>query len=141
MQNIVIQYFKDYISLKFITSLVSHSSILAWKSPMDIRSWWAMIHGVVKRWTRLSMHTHTHTHTHNGYNSCALQYNPLLSTIYIIICISYYHTPNLSVLSSSAPCLLYLWVCLCFAHTFFVLFKKFLYINDIQYFCLSDLLH
>ena len=27
---------------------VTHSSILAWESPMDRGAWWATVHGVVK---------------------------------------------------------------------------------------------
>ena len=48
--------------------------ILAWRSPMDRRPWWATVHGVAKSWTQLteqsSMHTYIHTyiyiytHTH-----------------------------------------------------------------------------
>ena len=40
------------------------------ENPMD-RDWRATVHGVSKRWTRLTehacahTHTHTHTHTHN----------------------------------------------------------------------------
>jgi len=32
----------------------THSSILAWRIPMDIGAWWAAVHGVTKSWTRLS---------------------------------------------------------------------------------------
>ena len=34
-----------------------HSSILAWKNPMDRAAWWATVHGVTKSWTGLSKHT------------------------------------------------------------------------------------
>ena len=37
----------------------THSSILAWRIPMDRRAWWATVHGVTKSQTRLkplSMH-------------------------------------------------------------------------------------
>ena len=30
--------------------MATHSSILAWKIPMDRRAWWATIHGVAKSW-------------------------------------------------------------------------------------------
>ena len=43
--------------------MVTHSSILAWKNSMDKGAWWAVVHGIAKSWTRLSIHTHTHTHT------------------------------------------------------------------------------
>jgi len=31
--------------------LATHSSILAWKIPMDRGAWWAIVHGVTKSWT------------------------------------------------------------------------------------------
>ena len=31
-----------------------HSSILAWRIPMDRRAWWVALHGVAKSQTRLS---------------------------------------------------------------------------------------
>ena len=40
-------------------SMVTHSSILAWRMPMDKGAWWATVHGVAKSQTRLSeFHTH-----------------------------------------------------------------------------------
>ena len=46
--------------------IATHSSILAWKIPMDRGAWWATVHGIAKGQIRLhdSAHTHTHTHTH-----------------------------------------------------------------------------
>ena len=32
--------------------MATHSSILAWRIPMDRRAWPATIHGVTKSWTR-----------------------------------------------------------------------------------------
>ena len=32
----------------------NHSSILAWRIPMDRGAWVATVHGVAKRWTQLS---------------------------------------------------------------------------------------
>ena len=32
----------------------THSSILAWKNPMDRGAWWAIVPRVAKSWTRLS---------------------------------------------------------------------------------------
>jgi len=29
----------------------NHSSILAWRIPMDTGAWWARVHGVAKSWT------------------------------------------------------------------------------------------
>ena len=31
--------------------MATHSSILAWRMPMDRGAWWATIHGVTKSWT------------------------------------------------------------------------------------------
>ena len=43
--------------------MTTHSSILAWKSPMDRGAWWATVHRVVKSRIRLK-HLNTHTHTY-----------------------------------------------------------------------------
>ena len=34
-------------------SMATHSSVLAWRSPMDTGAWLATVHGVEKSWTRL----------------------------------------------------------------------------------------
>ena len=34
--------------------MATHSSILAWRTPIDREAWWAAIHGVAKSGTRLS---------------------------------------------------------------------------------------
>ena len=34
--------------------MATHSSILAWRIPMDRGAWWATVHGVAKRRTLLS---------------------------------------------------------------------------------------
>ena len=34
--------------------MAAHSSILAWRIPVDRGSWWATVHGVAKSWTRWS---------------------------------------------------------------------------------------
>ena len=31
--------------------MATHSSILAWRSPMDRGAWWAAVHGVTRSWT------------------------------------------------------------------------------------------
>ena len=33
--------------------MATHSSILAWRIPMDKGAWWAIVHGVAKSWTKL----------------------------------------------------------------------------------------
>ena len=38
--------------------MATHSSILAWRIPMDGRAWWARVHGVAKSRTRLSTAHH-----------------------------------------------------------------------------------
>ena len=37
-----------------LVGMAAHSIILAWRIPRDRGAWWAMVHGVVKSWTRLS---------------------------------------------------------------------------------------
>ena len=42
--------------------MATHSSILAWRIPMDRGAWWAKVHGLMKSQTqqkRLSMHAMT----------------------------------------------------------------------------------
>ena len=34
--------------------MATHSSILAWRIPMDRGAWWAAVHGVTKSWILLS---------------------------------------------------------------------------------------
>ena len=34
--------------------VATHSSILAWRIPMDGGAWWATVHGAAKSWTQLS---------------------------------------------------------------------------------------
>ena len=38
--------------------MATHSSILAWKNPMDRGNWQAIVHGVTKSQTQLSIHAH-----------------------------------------------------------------------------------
>ena len=35
-------------------AMATHSSILAWRIPMDRKAWWATVNGVAKSWTLLS---------------------------------------------------------------------------------------
>ena len=39
--------------------MATHSSILAWRIPMDKGAWQAAVHGVAKSWTQLSDFTFT----------------------------------------------------------------------------------
>ena len=41
--------------------MATHSSILAWRIPMDRVTWWATVHGVAKSQTRLSSYTQHRT--------------------------------------------------------------------------------
>ena len=34
--------------------IATHTNILAWRIPVDRGTWWAIVHGVAKSWTRLS---------------------------------------------------------------------------------------
>ena len=34
--------------------MATHSSILAWRIPMDGGAWWTTLHGVTQSWTQLS---------------------------------------------------------------------------------------
>ena len=41
--------------------MATHSSILAWRVPMDRGAWWATVHNIAKSWTRLKqLRTHSH---------------------------------------------------------------------------------
>ena len=40
--------------------MATHSSILAWRIPMDRGAWLAKVHGVAKSWTQLSDLTYLH---------------------------------------------------------------------------------
>ena len=58
--------------------MATHSSVLAWRTPMDRGAWWSVSHGVAELDTteRLSTqhaHTHTHTHTHTRKMPYALK--------------------------------------------------------------------
>ena len=44
--------------------MATHSSILAWRIPMDRGAQRAIVRGVAKSQIRLSDYTDTHTHTH-----------------------------------------------------------------------------
>ena len=52
------------------------------KNSMDREAWQATVHGVAKRWTRLSMHVRTHTHTHTHILCSAYAEKRLMSRIF-----------------------------------------------------------
>ena len=37
--------------------MATHSSILAWRIPIDRGAWWVEVHGVAKNWKQLTKHT------------------------------------------------------------------------------------
>ena len=37
-----------------VEGMETHSSIFAWRIPMDGGPWWAAVHGVIKSWTQLN---------------------------------------------------------------------------------------
>ena len=39
-----------------------HSSILAWRIPIDRGAWWATVHGVAKSWNTTEVTKHTLIH-------------------------------------------------------------------------------
>ena len=41
--------------------MATHSSILAWRIPVEGGAWWNTVHGVAKSWTQLSDFTFTFT--------------------------------------------------------------------------------
>ena len=51
--------------------MVTHSSVLAWRIPMDRGAWWATVHRVAKSQTQLKQ-LNMHTHKHMLFNLCLL---------------------------------------------------------------------
>ena len=41
-----------------LEGMATHSSILAWRVPMDRGAWWAIVHGVAKSYDWATKHTH-----------------------------------------------------------------------------------
>ena len=44
-----------------VKGMVTYSSILAWRIPMDRGAWWATVHGIAKSQTQLSNFTFSFT--------------------------------------------------------------------------------
>ena len=53
--------------------MTTHSSILAWRIPMDREAWWATVHGVTTSQTQLR-----DQHTQGARRSCLVPVNPTL---------------------------------------------------------------
>ena len=49
--------------------MATHSSILAWRIPMDRGAWWAAVHGVAKSQTQLSDQVHNENLLYSTENS------------------------------------------------------------------------
>ena len=52
-----------------LEGMAIHSSILAWRIPLDRGAWRTTVHGVVKSQTQLNMHARARTHTHTPFLS------------------------------------------------------------------------
>ena len=59
--------------------VATHSSILAWRIPLDGGAWWDTVHGVVKSRMQLSTCTFVHTHTHTAH-TCSRMWNRSLNS-------------------------------------------------------------
>ena len=77
--------------------MAMHSSVLAWRIPMDREAWWATVHGVTKSWTRLNDFDFS---TVNGTRystvfTLAGQLQIVIPTVLVICCcITSYHRTN-----------------------------------------------
>ena len=57
-------------------SMATHSSILAWRIPMDRGAWWAIVYGVAESDTTEQL---SHTHTRKSYKGIPYSLFPLFS--------------------------------------------------------------
>ena len=70
---------RDMISIPglenpLVEGMATHSSILAWRFPMDRGAWQATVHGVAKSWPRQS----------TAYSTCKrLLVSPVLKTLFL----------------------------------------------------------
>ena len=55
MQEMQVQYLGQEDPLE--EEMATHSSILAWRIPMDRGAWWATVHVITKSQTRLGTYT------------------------------------------------------------------------------------
>ena len=58
--------------------VATHSSVLAWRVPMDREAWWAAVHGVAKSWTQLKRLSRTLDEAKCLLKSMPLLWGPLL---------------------------------------------------------------
>ena len=62
--------------------MATHSSILAWRIPMDRGAQRATVRGVAKSQIRLSDYTDTHTHTHRHTHTNPLDRGAWQATVH-----------------------------------------------------------
>ena len=70
--------------------MATHSSILAWRIPMDRGAWWVTVHSVTKGRTQqghthTDIHTYTHTHTANTSHQWVIIQTGLLTCVTIML--------------------------------------------------------
>ena len=66
--------------------MATHSSILAWKTPMDKGAWWATVHRHTEGRMRMSTHVHRQTHREQqkaGKKGLESQMHSLLIEVHI----------------------------------------------------------
>ena len=57
--------------------MATHSSILAWRIPLDREAWWVTVQGVVKSQMPLSTCMSVHSHTHAAHTCSRVWNRPL----------------------------------------------------------------
>ena len=82
--------------------MATHSSILAWKIPMDRGAWQATVHRVAKSRTQLSDYAHS---TSDPETSVSLeQLVPLMGFSYLPLQEKYLQSAEVRAVSKSSPC-------------------------------------
>ena len=70
--------------------IATHSSILAWRIPMNKGAWWVAVHGVTKSQTQLSTETHHSTQAlcspkGTNWTTCSLAKNLLVCQCQVLL--------------------------------------------------------
>ena len=101
--------------------MATHSSILAWRIPVDRGAWWATVHGVVGVGHYWVINTFTYIQL-KILNAVPVIYSPCgLSILYIVVYMCSSQVPNLSLpppLSSLVTISFICSVCFCFVNKF-----------------------